>query len=91
MSNLHPNENEVAKILKLAQKKREDLIVTATSLLKDGARLQKILDLSGSFQDDSFETIKISGDDATRTWHLTIGKESSFGHSIREAIDNFRQ
>lgn len=71
---------------------REEVTKTMSKtqqLFEDGLRLQKLIELSGAFEDDSFATIKISGDDATRTWHLTIDKKSSFGNTIRQAIDHF--
>lgn len=54
---------------------------------KDSERLSWLTEEAGFFQDDSFTTVKFSGDDATKTWHLDIGKRSWWGGSIRSAID----
>lgn len=57
-------------------------------LAKDNQRLEFLVKNSGSFANDSFQTITISGDDATRSWHVHIGKKwVGYGSTIRGAID----
>lgn len=50
----------------------------------DGEALVK---LAGYFQDGSAETLRIFPDDATRTWHVSVGNRYlSYGKSIHEAL-----
>lgn len=58
----------------------------------DQQRIEKLIRILGYFEDDSFSSLNISGDDATRTWHLKSSDGTwSFGSSLREAIDNFEE
>jgi len=77
-----PEEKEIARL------ERELATVTADrdALRKDKELLDQLIEEAGSFYNDSFVTITISGDDATRTWHVSIGTKTGFGGSIRSAI-----
>lgn len=55
---------------------------------KDEQRIIKLIDLLGSFEDDSFQTVTISGDDATRTWHINTKGLHAFGNTLRSTIDS---
>jgi hypothetical protein len=56
------------------------------SIQKDAAMFRALIELAGHFQDDSFTTIRLSGDDATRTWMLEVGKQTFYGKSVRNVI-----
>lgn len=56
---------------------------------KDNADYFKMLsELCGHVQDGSFETVRISQDDATRTFHIDVGagRVSYSGKSLKEAV-----
>lgn len=49
--------------------------------------IQDLNELAGYFQDGSAETLCIIPDDATRTWHVRVGKRDlEWGNSIEEAV-----
>lgn len=57
------------------------------ALKADAERLATLRNLQGHWQDGSGETIKLFQDDATRTFHITVGKKSWWGNSFEAAID----
>lgn len=58
------------------------------SASRDAEAWRKLIEEMGAFEDDSFTKIEITGDDATRTWHVKIGKQTGWGNSIMEALFN---
>jgi len=65
--------------------------ITLAQLLADaraeGDRWKQLQELCGYVQDGSQTTVKLWQDDATRTYHVTIGKVSYCGNSFSEALD----
>lgn len=52
---------------------------------------KQLRELCGHVQDGSAQTVKVSQDDATRTWHVTVGDRNPrtyHGDSLPEAIHN---
>ena len=50
---------------------------------------ERLKKLAGYYQDSSDETITMFQDDATRTYHIKVGKESNYGNCFEEALNKF--
>lgn len=57
------------------------------ALRADAERLAGLRDLCGYVEDGSSEVLRISQDDATKTWVVSIGKKSFYESSFRSTID----
>lgn len=53
----------------------------------DAKRWRKLVDLAGHWQDGSDCTVTLAQDDATRTYHLDVGKHSYVAESFAAALD----
>jgi len=48
---------------------------------------QALRDMAGYVENGGSTTVKIFQDDATRSWHVYVGKNSYFGDSLDQAIE----
>lgn len=52
----------------------------------DTALINDFIEALGSFHDDSATAVQIYPDDATRTWHVSIGRDEGYSSGIRGAL-----
>ena len=64
-----------------------DLKDMAQELLSTRKTLKSLRELMGYVENDSFETVILDQDDATRTYTLSVGKKTYWGHSLENVIE----